>query len=834
MRTPQQGEDGHLGYAVAAGIYLTNGWQPLPLLSSGKGVVPPGFTGYDARGVTEEQARKWSEVYPAAGTALHLTGEIGLDVDNYANPDRNLREGDAAESLRQLEADLGPLPPTVSVSSRLLDDDYDGQSGIRLFRLPDEHLALIRQPVWKSEAAPGIEVIRFGHRQVVVWPSRHPKRGSVYAVLDQRTEEVSEGPLPPPDSLPVLPLLWVEYLLKFRETRPASDTAHMLTLDVMWTAGAPCPTVQAVLDRALQVLPDARHDTARNALLRLSRLGEQGHRGVSEAVACLRREFIRCRAADKTSGSWRAEDEWDRMLPRIPGILEGDGRTPEAEKHCCVLAEEAPWPPIVEITQGVSERFPLDALPAGMRAAVEEVARTRMVDPAIPGAAFLGAAAGAVGAHLSIRINSSWTTAGNLYIAVVAETGDGKTPGTAPALPPMQDLEEKLRDEAAEAKRTARTQIDLLKRELKELSGAKSPDVRRIMHMQRQMGTYEEDLHRDPRLVVDDVTPERLAEILHDNDGRIVAFNDEGALFAHLLGLYTEHPNLGPFLKAWDGSRLTVDRKGGNGKERTALVINYPLMTMFAAVQPRMVVQLGEQRHQLLRERGVIGRVLFVWPAPMAGHRKLRSQPHEVRLDKVSAWNRTLTKTASDLEETFLGFTPGAYDLFVDWHDQVEELLPAGEVYADIKDFVVKIREQVARIAGLFAFLEHDPDEEPDPYRGGIEVREDHVSRAVELGEYFLRGAFAVVESWQGHPIGLARRLVARIRKDGGSTFTVRDACRWTKAKKDAVLPALELLQHHGYLRPADPRAGFGRLDDRQVVGRVSPTVLVNPTLWSE
>ena len=597
-----------------------------------------------------------------------------------------------------------------------------------------------------------------------------------------------------------------------------------------WTGGKPCRAVQEALGKALRELEDGRHDGVLKHMTALTRLGEQGHQGVTKAIDSLHGAFRMSTEREARD----AEGEWDRMAAGVDAVIEAAGLTAEVERGCCSGSDGgADWPPIVEITQGVGEPFPVDALPTGMRAAVEEVARTRMVDPAIPGAAFLGAAAGAVGLHLAIRINSSWTTDGNLYIAVIAETGDGKTPGTAPALAPLQELEEELREEAAEARRTARTQLASRKEELKKLTAEARPDAKRIMHLQRQIEMYEEDLHRDSRLVVDDVTPERLAEILHDNHGRIVAFNDEGALFAHLLGLYTQNPNLGPFLKAWDGSRLTVDRKGGNGKERTALVINHPLMTMFAAVQPRVVVQLGKQRHQLLRERGVIGRVLFVWPAPMAGHRKLRGQPHGVRLDKVSAWNRTLKNSASELEETFLSFTPGAYDLFVDWHDRVEALLPAGEVYADIKDFVVKIREQVARIAGLFAFLEKDPDEEPDPYGGGIQVRQDHVSRAVELGEYFLHGAFAVVESWQGLPIGLARRLIAKVRKNGRRTFTVREAYRWTKTTKDAVLPALELLHHHGYLRPADPHKGFGRLDDRHV-GQESPGVHANPAIWDE
>ena len=822
-------------YARSARLYLEKGWYPLPVLDGGKGLVPTGLTGYNAKKVTDEDIARWVNEQGLGGSnvCLRLFYEVGIDIDSY-DPTKQARE--AWDGLCRRH---GEPPPTVRVSARF-GEGYDGLAGIRIYRLPREYWRRVEQRVWNSQLGSGIDLIRLGHRQVVVWPSVHPKLGTTYQWMDERTGEIHDGPLPPADTLPELPDMWIDQVLMKKDGRAKDNRGTRANLSargsegsIYWTAGKPCGAVQACLGKAQRELENGRHDCVLKHMTALTRLGEQGHSGVLKAIDTLHGGFLL-----STEGEDRdVEGEWDRMAAGVDAVIESDGLTPEGEKGCCLESEEAQdWPPIVEITQGVSQPFPVDALPVGMREAVEEVARTRMVDPAIPGAAFLGAAAGALGAHLAIRINSSWTTGGNLYMAVIAETGDGKTPGTAPALAPLQEIEEKLREKARESKRNARTQLPPLQDELKGLtaknSAKNSANTKRIMQLQRQIEKYEEDLHRDPRLVVDDVTPERLAEILHDNDGRIVAFNDEGALFAHLLGLYASNPNLGPFLKAWDGSRLTMDRKGGNGKERTALVIPHPLMTMFAAVQPRIVVQLGEQRHQLLRERGVIGRVLFVWPAPMAGHRTLRGQPHEVRLEKVDAWSRVIAKSASELEDTFLSFTSEAYNHFVDWHDRVEALLPNGELYADIKDFVVKIREQVARIAGLFAFLEHDPDEDIE-WSTGIPVRVDHVSRAIELGEYFLQGAFAVVESWQGLPVGLARRLIAKIRKDGGQTFTVREACRWTKAKKDALLPALDLLQHHGFVRPADPGKGFGRLDDRQI-GQVSPTVLANPALWNE
>lgn len=826
VTAPTRQHDG-LDYAIAAPTYLANDWQPLPLLNSDKGVVPPGFTGYKAKAVTEDEVHLWSADYPESGIALHLTEQIGLDLDNYPNPGRGLKQGDAAKALQALESDLGELPATLVVSSRLSDDDFDGHSGIRLFRLPPTHVDLVRQPVWKSEAGPGIDVIRFGHRQVVVWPSRHPSRGSVYAFLDQGTGEIHEGPLPPAETLPELPRAWADYLLKRSSAGRGASTGTTPELEDLWTPGEPCPKVQQVLDGALRALPDARHDTARDRLLHLSRLGEEGHQGVAKAVEQLRQSFVHSRAGSAARGQWRIDDEWDRMLPGIVAILARDGLTEARDKRCCEAQAGEPWPPIVEIIEGTQIPFPVDALPVGMQAAVREVAHTRMVDPAIPAAAFLGVAAGALGDRIDVWINSSWHTKCNLYLVAIAETGDGKSPGLSPALEPLRRFEERLQEEASDRRRQARAELPGLKEQLKADNKKSHPDPKQLLDIQRRIDDYEATLRSEPRIIVDDVTPERLTELLAENDGRIVAINDEGALFSHLLGMYSNNPNLGPFLKSWDGTRLTMDRKGSNGQVRTAIIVNSPRMTMLAAVQPRVIVDLGSNQHKSLRQRGVLGRLLFCWPQPMAGRRKLRDQPRRAHLQFVDTWNRRVEDLALSDDEYWLSFTAEAYDTFVEWHDQLEARLPAGEVYAEVKDFVVKIREQVARIAGLFAVLDCVPD---DPEEGDVDRQ--HVAQAIRLGEYFVQTAMAVVESWQDRPVALAQKLIAKVIRQHADSFSVRDACRMTKQRKEDVLRALELLESHGYVRPADPEAGFGQVSDRRV-GQVSPRVVANPSLWS-
>lgn len=186
-------------YARSAWDYAANGWHPLPVLDGGKGQVPAGFTGYKAKKVTEGDISRWIDEQGLGGSnvCLHLGYEVGIDIDSY---DKSKR---AREEWERLCDEYGEPPRTVRVSARF-GDGYDGLAGIRIYRLPRKYWHLVEQRVWKSQIGSGIDLIRLGHRQVVVWPSLHPKLGTTYQWLDERTGEIHDGPLPPADTLPEL------------------------------------------------------------------------------------------------------------------------------------------------------------------------------------------------------------------------------------------------------------------------------------------------------------------------------------------------------------------------------------------------------------------------------------------------------------------------------------------------------------------------------------------------------------------------------------------------------------------------------------------------------
>lgn len=141
-------------YGYAAPLYLAAGWRGvLPLPPSRKLPPPKGLTGYSGVDPGRGQIEEWRRSKRIGNLCLRLPlGVVGLDVDAYDN-----RRG--AETLRDLEARWGSLPPTWCSSSR-----DDGVSGIYLYRVPDGL-------VFVGEIGDNIEIIQHHHRFVIAWPS---------------------------------------------------------------------------------------------------------------------------------------------------------------------------------------------------------------------------------------------------------------------------------------------------------------------------------------------------------------------------------------------------------------------------------------------------------------------------------------------------------------------------------------------------------------------------------------------------------------------------------------------------------------------------------------
>jgi hypothetical protein len=256
------------------------------------------------------------EYQAASNIAIHMPdGVIGVDVDHYGDK----RGGD---TLATLEAELGKLPNTYKSTSR----PDDKVSAIRWYRV---------EPGMRWPSGPGkdIEFIHSGHRYAVVWPSIHPDTHNEYVWIDYN----GSGSDPPePDQLAELPWEWVARFTG-GEMRQEQDFPNRKATDeeraTCLTDGPICYAATKALNKFKdRLLVQARHDSARDTVMALVRLGEQGHKGINSATAELKDAFANKVSKDRADGSEDAE--FERFVDGgVVKVLAAP--TPEENKRCC-------------------------------------------------------------------------------------------------------------------------------------------------------------------------------------------------------------------------------------------------------------------------------------------------------------------------------------------------------------------------------------------------------------------------------------------------------------------------------------------------------------------
>lgn len=265
-------------YATGAPVYAALGFTGLfPV--DGKRPALAGVTGRAGIHSTPEQyaGPEALEGFARLNLGWHLPpGYVGIDVDAYEG-----KEG--ASTLAALEAQLCPLPATVSSTAR-----GPGLSRIHLFRVPEntELAGVLEAQHGDGTRTRDVEVVQAHHRYAVVWPSVHPGTGGVY-----RWYRPDGSPLEGPPSLEqvaALPGPWLERFGKSPEGRSeglGEGEAHFRSV---YTSSSFPDALTSALGR-FSAAAGSRHDSMLTTLHQCAREAAAG--AYPAALA-----FDRCRA----------------------------------------------------------------------------------------------------------------------------------------------------------------------------------------------------------------------------------------------------------------------------------------------------------------------------------------------------------------------------------------------------------------------------------------------------------------------------------------------------------------------------------------------------------
>lgn len=438
----------------------------------------------------------------------------------------------------------------------------------------------------------------------------------------------------------------------------------------------------------------------------------------------------------------------DFQRARQAAELDGYGRRRISSRPSVGAAALAPtdiWPDPLPLSDGPEGMppWPVHVLPAWIGDHVLAVADAMRVPADLPAQFAIGALATVAMGNARIRIKPSWSEPLNVYLAIAAPSGMGKSPAVNLMTAPLRRLQHEL-VEAWEAEQEATADLPVPKKP-------------------------------KPRLLATDASPEVLAMLLAEHGNRIAMLSSEAELFDMVSGAYNQRPNLNVYLQAWDGQSFEVDRKGGNGTVRIALHLEQPLLTLCSAVQPSVLESVGRKGD--LTGRGFLQR--FMW-----------ARVEETERPDVYgqiAGDDAVAATAPDYAERLieLGHRLHAWLVeaelimdrparlaFAEWADALEARRWSGDL-EHVAEFTRKLRGTVARIAGLLHLADGRSPREP--------VTTATVTRATELGDYWAAQAraIAVAQTIEHGDTVAAERLMAWAQRRSIDTFTAREAHRF-------------------------------------------------------
>ena len=495
--------------------------------------------------------------------------------------------------------------------------------------------------------------------------------------------------------------------------------------------------------------------------------------------------------------------------------------------------EPLQWsPPLPLDRMAAPPPFPLDDLPETLRAWVAAEALATQTPPDLAAMVALAAIAAATAKRAVVEVRPGWREPLNLYAVVALPPANRKSAvfrdATAPLFGHERELVERMRPAILEAESRRRRKEAELKQAEAAAAKAATANAQREAELRADRLARELDevaVPASPRLVADDVTPEKLKGLLAEQGGRMAILSAEGGPFEVMAGRYSRNgaPNFEVYLKGHGGDEIIVDRSGRAG-ERVA----EPALTLGLAVQPAVLRRLAADPS--FRGQGLLARLLYSVPESRVGRRDIDAPPVpqgvQARYGDTLAALLALPMPERPHVLRLATLAQERFRLFERW---LEPRLAEHGDLGGVADWGGKLAGAVARIAGLLHGWQFARGC-PRPW--DIPIDRQTIEAAIAVGEYLIGHAGRAFAAMAADPVladaGYILRWIAQRRP---VAFTKRDIFEGTKGRfgrVDDLAPGLALLVSHEYLRPreAGRSGGPGRPP--------SPTYEVNPYLYSQ
>ena len=443
-----------------------------------------------------------------------------------------------------------------------------------------------------------------------------------------------------------------------------------------------------------------------------------------------------------------------------------------------------------------------ELLPPVLRSMAEAIAANQNVPVDLPALVGLGIASACACGRIGVQLKAGWYEPAQLFLLGVLDSGEGKTPV-------FKAMTKTLFQAQVDENKRRAVKIEADKAELEVLLARKNEAVKKKQTQEAR--AIAEEIAAFPavrpmsRFIGGDVTPERLTEIMRDNDGATSQLDDEGELFELLAGRYQELPNLNPWLKGYSGGvPFAMERKGGS------TIVENPNLSVLVLAQHYILGELLDAKR--MSGKGFLARFLIACPEPVREYSAEPDIPAAVTNGYEAALRRLLAIKSATLE-----LTPEARTVFYAWRDEVRERQWNDWLPLKRDGFTAKLAGNTARLACLLKLWEDTDTDEP--------IDAEIMRNAVALARYFVGHMLHLLEG-EGSLTAPAKETLDLLVKTGEPVQREREIKQaLTKRRSfpsgETVDAVLDELTRGGYIRRVEVSSG----------GRPSPTVELHPEL---
>jgi hypothetical protein len=514
-----------------------------------------------------------------------------------------------------------------------------------------------------------------------------------------------------------------------------------------------------------------------------------------------------------------------------------DYRSERATSGVSVDAPPTPedWPDPEPIPSGLAPVPALDPeiLPEGLAPWLTDIAE-RMQVPldfvAIPAMIMLGSL---LGNKFGIcpKEFDSWVEPANLWGMIIGRPGFMKSPAASEVFRPLR-----------KAEMEAGTAYGLVAKQYAIDAAIYKKKREKAINSGQQPTDPEPEEPKQRRYFVNDVTYQKLVEILKDNPNGVLYHRDELVALLRAMRREENSEGRGFLMDAWAGkSHYSTDRIGRGHVGAPAIV------SMFGTTQPGAISEFV--RHAVVggkEDDGLIQRLgLTAWPDASPAWANVDRYPQKASRDLAYAIFERLNKlTSADVgaeqgpydDLPFLRFASDALRVFTPWREKLELRVRGDELPPALTSHIAKYRGLIPKLALLTYVIDTISAQisgSPDAAWGA--VNELAIVKALLWAEYLEPHAVRLYGAAVEPARAAAKVLLSKLREghlQDKPAFTVRDVyrnCWGGLTEPDHAQMAVDLLCARGWL--------WARHYKDLAVGRERVEYIINPKakeLWKK